>query len=300
MIRQTPRRGKIILPSYTGGEKKGIMKVAVLADIHANLIALETVIDHVEAWGPDEVIIDGDVVNRGPRPAECLQRIAEKQRSAGWKLVRGNHEDYVISQAAPQAARSGPAFEVHKASYWTLKQLGFSVQALKAMPFQQQLIDPAGERVYITHGSLLGTRDGIYPEMSDRDLTQKIPTHTPMFCVGHTHRPLVRSLNGTLVVNAGSVGLPFDGDTRPSYAQLTWHRDGWQARIVRLDYDLAAAEEDFYRSGYYPQAGPLVDLVLIELRTASSQLYNWSARFQQDAMLGNISMQDSVRRYLGK
>jgi putative phosphoesterase len=277
-----------------------MMKVAVLADIHANFVALETVLDHVEAWGPDEVIIDGDVVNRGPRPAECLQLISEKQRSSGWKLVRGNHEDYVISQASPQAARSGPAFEVHKASYWTLKQLDFSVEALKAMPDYQELHDPAGESVYITHGSLSGIRDGIYPEMSDSELSQRILSDIPMFCVGHTHRPLVRSLNGTLVVNAGSVGLPFDGDTRPSYAQLTWHRDGWRARIVRLDYDLAAAEQDFFQSGYYPQAGPLVELVLIELRTASSQLYHWSIRFQQQAFEGEISMQESVRRYLGQ
>ena len=48
------------------------MKIAVLADIHGNLPALEAVAAHVEAWQPDRVIVAGDLVNRGPRPLECL------------------------------------------------------------------------------------------------------------------------------------------------------------------------------------------------------------------------------------
>ena len=57
------------------------MKIAVLADIHANYRALETTIDHVERWKPDHVFVAGDIVNRGPRSLCCLQRIEEKHKN---------------------------------------------------------------------------------------------------------------------------------------------------------------------------------------------------------------------------
>ncbi len=281
------------------------MKIAVLTDVHANFIALQAVSAEIDAWGPDQVIMAGDLVNRGPRPAECLQFVREKTISEGWRWVRGNHEDYVISQDRKDAPKRGPHFEVHRASYWTYQKLGCDVSLLKSMPFQQSLRDPSGGEVRIVHASMRGLRDGIYPETSDLALATKIRSQTSdtqemlpaVFCVGHTHRPLIRNLNSTLVVNAGSAGLPFDGDTRPAYAQLTYHNGDWKADIIRVEYDLQAAERDFYDSGYLTEAGPLVELVLVELREARSQLYNWSIRYQDRAWRGEISMADSVREF---
>ncbi|HLB49171.1 MAG TPA: metallophosphoesterase [Anaerolineales bacterium] len=60
------------------------MKIAILADIHANIVALQTVADHIGQWRPDAVIVAGDVVNRGPRPLGCLRFVQEKQRAKGW------------------------------------------------------------------------------------------------------------------------------------------------------------------------------------------------------------------------
>jgi predicted phosphodiesterase len=274
------------------------MKVAVLADIHANWVALQAVYEDIQSWKPDLVLVGGDVVNRGPKPAECLQFIQEKQRQEGWRMVRGNHEDYVIMMSHPDAPRQGPAFEVHLPVYWTYQRLGCDVSALEAMSLQQSFNDPAGGEFRLVHASMLGSRDGIYPETSDRELAKKIEPPPAVFCVGHTHRPLIRRLNGTLVVNVGSAGLPFDLETRPSYGRFTWRRSGWTAEIVRVDYDLQQAEQDFYDTGYLAQAGPLVDLVLIELRTGRSQLFNWAIHYQDLALQGKISMQESVNRFL--
>ncbi len=74
------------------------------------------------------------------------------------------------------------------------------------------------------------------------------------------------------MVNAGSAGLPFDGDHRPSYAQLFWGDNYWHANIVRIDYNLAKAAQDFHLTGYIHDAGPLAELVLVELLEARSQL----------------------------
>ncbi len=277
------------------------MKIAVIADPHANLVALKTAVEHIEAWKPDAVLVAGDIVNRGPRPKECLALILEKARTEGWRIVRGNHEDYVIDQARPGAPRDGPAAQVHQASIWTCSQLGFDVSALISMPFQQSMFGPDGREIRLVHASMLGNRDGVYPETTDEDLRKKIaPAGSSLaaFCTGHTHRSLVRSLDGTLVVNAGSSGLPFDGDRRLAYARLTFQRGVWQAEIVRLAYDIAAEQQDFYDNGYLEGGGPLVRLVQIELQTARSMLFNWAIKYQNRALAGEISVEESVSRYL--
>jgi len=274
------------------------MKFAVLADIHANLVALEAVSDHLEAWRPDQVIVAGDVVNRGPRPRECLHFVQEKQQSQGWLVVRGNHEDYVISHDEPDAPRSGPQFEMQQHAYWTYRQLNGDVSALKAMPFQQSLAGPEGQEVRVTHASMQGIRDGIYPQISPSELRQKIQPPPSLLCVGHTHRPLIRSIDDTLVINVGSAGLPFDGDPRPSYARLEWRRDRWQAQIIRLDYDRQQAERDFFETDFFEGSGPIADLILDELRTAQSRLFQWTAQYYDLLIAGEITMEQSTREFL--
>jgi predicted phosphodiesterase len=282
------------------------MKIAILADIHANYRALLTTVEHLSAWQPDRVIIAGDIINRGPRPAECLDLIQGKMNLDGWQVIRGNHEDYVIMHANPDAPRSGPALEVHRASFWTYQQLGMNVSPLLAMPLIYEFQGPDHRLAQCVHGSLLGIRDGIYPETSDHSLRRKIGldilstdrNKLSLFCVGHTHRPVIRMLDKVLVVNAGSVGLPFDHDNRLGYAQVTWQSGSWQAEIVRLSYDIDAAKKDFYDAGYLENGGPLTELVRIELETASSHLYNWAFEYQEPALQGKISVEESVKKYL--
>lgn len=201
-----------------------------------------------------------------------------------------------------------------------------------AMPYHIRLPDPNGNTALFTHGSMNGTRDGVYPETDDDELHAKIypapeqvdssqqvqhkghaarsetilqqglrlpgewlpQPSLSLFVVGHTHRPLARPLNGALVVNAGSAGLPFDRDTRPSYARLEHTRAGWRSEIVRVDYDLQRAEQDFYTSGYLDGGGPLIKLVLIELQQARSQLYQWTKRYQAQALRGEMTMEQTV------
>jgi predicted phosphodiesterase len=279
---------------------KEAMKLAVLADIHSNLVALQAVVAHVENWKPDKVIVAGDIINRGARPRECLDFILEKGRTQGWLTLRGNHEDYVISQARPDSPRSGPAIEVHRGSLWTLKQLGGDVTALEGMPFQQSLVTSDRSEARVVHASMRGKRDGIFPRTRDEALREQIAPAPCMICVGHTHIPLVRTIDQTLVVNAGSVGLPFDHDPRAAYAQLTWRGGQWQAEIIRLKYDLAAAEQDLFDGGFMVGVGPLARIVQLELRQSRSLLFGWASQFQEYCLAGEISMEDSVREYLGR
>jgi predicted phosphodiesterase len=274
------------------------MKIAVLADIHANFEALQTVAAHIEAWRPARVVVAGDIVNRGPRSPECLNFVLEKAQTDDWLIVRGNHEDYVISVTREKHTHSDIDRVFLQAIYWTEQQLREQVDTLAAFPDQQSLYLFDRDEVRITHGSMCGIRDGIYPGTEDEELREKIAPPPAVLCVGHTHRPLVRQIDETLVVNVGAVGLPFDGDTRAAYGQLEWRNGNWQARIIRLTYDLAQAERDFEETGFLEHGGPLVPLVLDELRKARSHLYSWTRQYHPLIMNGEISMAESVRQYM--
>ncbi|MDM8527200.1 metallophosphoesterase family protein [Anaerolineales bacterium HSG24] len=274
------------------------MKIAILADVHANLIGLQTVADHIGQWRPDFVAVAGDTVNRGPRPRQCLEFVLDKVVQQDWRVIIGNHEEYVIARNKPDDPKTGLRYELFQATYWTCEQLNHNVAPLEAMPYTTSLHGPDDSEVRIVHGSMLGTRSGLFPWTTEAEIRKRISPPPPVICVGHTHRPFVKQIDDTLIVNAGSAGLSFDHDRRIGYAQLTWQHGRWQARIIRMDYDYHAAEQDFYDSGYWPNGGSLVKLVLNELHDADSRLASWSGQYEKQILAGEISMTESVDRFL--
>jgi len=274
------------------------MKIAALADIHANYRALETVMDDIERWKPDAVFVAGDIVNRGPRSSCCLQQIEEKRHNSGWQVIRGNHEEYVIERDQPNDPKSGPFYEMIRPIHFAYNQLHGDISVLKALPQQISLDYGSAGEVRMLHASALGNRDGIYPETNDCQLEKKIAPPPAVFITGHTHRPLVRSLNGTLIVNVGSVGLPFDGNTRAGYAKIVWQNRTWQAEIIRLEYDLQTAEQDFYTFGFMEQGGPLTALILLELQTGLGQLYQWVEKYSRPIKQGRITIEQATQDFL--
>ena len=276
------------------------MKIAVLADIHANLVGLETVAAHIDAWQPDGVIVNGDVVNRGPWPRQCLEFVLDKQKNDGWLLVRGNHEDYVILYSDPETACNGVQFEIYRMAYWTYQKLEKDVTALVAMPATQSITGPDGREVRATHASMGNNRSGIFPRTSDEELRQKISPPPAVFCTAHTHWPLVRWVDETLVVNVGSAGLPFDGDDRVAYAQLTWQHRCWRADIIRLSYDKAKNIQGFYDSGFMAESGVFAPLVMNELLTAQLRILGWMKNYEAQVLAGEISLEESVQAYMAE
>ncbi len=275
------------------------MKIAVLGDVHANLAAFETVIDHVEKWAPDVVISTGDIINRGPSSGECLDLVVEKSKSRGWHTLRGNHEDYIIHQSTPQAERDGPVFECFYQSYWTFQQIDCDVSAIRTWKDLLEVEGPDGSLVRVAHGSVLGNNRGIFPKSSDEDLILKGGEPKPaVFCAGHTHAAFSRMLNGTLFVNVGSVGIPFDGDWRAGYARLTFKKGSWLEEIVRLEYDREKTLAEYANSGFLTDAGPIAWLVLGEYLFAKSQLYSWHRDYFDLVMQGELDLETTVREQL--
>lgn len=275
------------------------MKIAAFADIHGNYQALLTVLDHVERWQPDLVLVLGDIINRGPRSRDCLHLVLEKAQLENWQVIKGNHEGYVLDFNDPAFSRSGIEFELRKIIFWTYQSLSAAdIQAVIDLPDQVSLQAEDGQLVSCRHASLAGDRVGIYPYSTAEDLKHLADPAAGVFVVGHTHQPLVKTWGDTLIINAGSVGLPFDGDKRAAYAQLWSGREGWSAEIIRLEYDLPAAAREYETSGFLAEGGPLAELVLAELKLAWPQLNHWFRRYEQRVLSGGISPQAAVREFL--
>ena len=278
---------------------RAAVKLALIADIHANLPALQVVLADVDAWRPDLVVVLGDIVNRGPHPRECHELIGARAGAAGWRLLAGNHEEYVLHVHREPAAPGTAAFAMNQHAHWTAGQLGGVVGALGELPGRVDLdfAEPAG-RVSCVHASLLGNRDGIYPEMDDADLAAKVDGGARLFAVGHTHRPLIRDLNGTLVVNVGSVGLPFDGDRRAGYARAVAGPSGWQVTIRRLAYDWQQTRGACVAGQFVAGSGAVARIICRELELARPLLAKWTDRFQQPILSGELSVEQAVTEFL--
>lgn len=272
-----------------------MMKVAVISDIHGNLPALQAATADLAAWQPDQVIVAGDVVNRGPCSLDCWLFVRQRMVDDGWQVVRGNHEDYVVYCADAGLPMSGPAFKIRQYAHWTWQQLDGFVPLLAALPDWVNVIAPDGRELRVVHGSMRSNRDGVYPKTTDADLRLQIAPPPAVFVTAHTHRPLLRQVDETLVVNVGAVGAPFDGDKRLSYGRFVWQEGvGWQADVVRLAYDWHQTERDYENSGFLVHGGPLAQLMLLELRRSGGLIYRWADRYQEKILAGEITLEESV------
>ncbi|NTW01401.1 MAG: metallophosphoesterase family protein [Oscillochloris sp.] len=277
------------------------MKIAILADIHANLAALHAVIEDIDSWSPDTVIVAGDMVNRGPQSDACLDLVLRLRDERGWRVIAGNHEGYILRYAAdvtsPSFPTSGPRHELSRLIGWAYHQLVDRLDAIAVLPDRLDLATPSG-LLSVLHASVRHDRDGVLASASDDLLRQQIDPAAAVFCVGHTHMPFVRRVDDTLLVNVGSVGLPFDGDTRAAYARLSLGITGWHAEIRRVAYDITLTEQVFVHGGAMEWIGPMAEIMLRELKTGQSLMFDFLPRYTEPIINGAISTEVAVRAFL--
>lgn len=274
------------------------MKIAIFSDVQGNLPAMEEVVSRILAWNPDMVIMDGDLVNRGPSSLACLERFDALRRTEGWLPVKGNHEAWVL-RCAREAPRDALEAEMRRFADWTYHQVRPRLSALEGWP--DHLCFNGGDDtswVHVTHGTMASNRQGITASVSDDDVRAVMPDDVALFVTAHTHRPLQRVVDGTPILNVGSVGSPFDGDPRGSYALLELRSTGWHWEIVRFDYDRVQAERDFHDHGFIEEGGPLARILFEEWRRARLLMPAWRRDFEPAVLAGERPLQAAVDAFL--
>jgi predicted phosphodiesterase len=272
------------------------MRIAVLSDIHGNLPALEAVATDLDRLSPDRVFVAGDFQNRGPNPREVTSFVWH----SGWTILRGNHEDYVISQSQNSRIDELSDNYAWLPARWTADLTRDSVEWVKGLPIATTLAGPNELSIVVAHGSPRSNDEGFFPTTPETKAAEMIGNDPPaLLCVGHSHLPLIRKINTTLLVNVGSVGFPFDGDRRASYGVINWgHDDRWEVDIRRVEYALDKVIEEFDRVNFYKGAGPLARLIRRELESARPHLTPFEYLFGPGIRAGGISVLDAVDAYL--
>jgi putative phosphoesterase len=227
--------------------------VAVLSDIHGVLPALDAVLAEPDVLAADRIVLTGDIA-AGPQPVPVLDRLSCLGDRAVW--VRGNADRELVS-----LARGGDLDIPDPIAPWAAAQLEpRHVELLASLPHPVQLELAGFGQVLFCHGSprddeevvLVDTRIERWAEVL-AGLDEAVAT---VVC-GHTHMPFTRLAHGRLVVNPGSVGMPY-GRRGAHWALL---RDG-AVTLRRSSYDVAAACAAVTAESGYPDAATWTDYYL--------------------------------------
>jgi len=224
------------------------MRILVISDIHANLTALEAVLaaatDFEVTW------CLGDLVGYGPDPNECINRV---RHLPNLKCVIGNHDAAVLMQI--DADTFNP--EARSALLWTRKEISEDTrQFLQGLP-ERVVIEELG--MTLVHAS---PRHPVWEYLLDANTATANFKYfdTPWCLVGHTHLPVIFSLESAQhfarlsvpranqavklpersILNPGSVGQPRDRDPRAAYAIFDSEQKTWEN--LRIPYDIPAVQ----------------------------------------------------------
>ena len=234
-------------------------RIAVLSDVHGNLLALEAVRKALKRDKPDVVLVAGDLVMNGPEPAATVNGIREME-SAGAIVVQGNTDvavaDGDYAAAFPWLLEYGIPDSMRAAAEWAHDALEDEHLAwLRRLPAERR-VRIGDDLILVTHASPGSQTQGFDQGLDPSTTTERMSrTDARVICCGHTHIPEVREFGWKMIVNAGSAGYVFDGDPTASWALVTLEagKDGESstatAEIRRAEFDTLAVSNQISARG---------------------------------------------------
>jgi len=194
------------------------MRVALMGDLHANLPALEAVLDHARQEGAEAIWNLGDLVGYGAFPEEVVQNL--RKHYALSTLGRYDRQVVRFKKRKEKWHRS-KELEEYLALEWAYDQLSGKSRKYLRFLSREIRMQVRGRRVLLTHGTP-GEEDGCLtagtPEKQLAKLAREAKAE--LILCGCSHQPFARLVGGVWFINPGSAGLPTDGDPRAAYAIL--------------------------------------------------------------------------------
>jgi protein phosphatase len=230
------------------------VKVLLISDVHANLEALEEVLNHTNV---DGVIFMGDIVDYGPNPVEVFDLL----RYVEAKRVLGNHD---AAAAFKIDCRSSPA--MHAASVATRRIITWKLMPPRALV----LLGKAERRLDLEYDGLkiralhAAPGDELYKYLTREEIDKLDMEGADLMLLGHTHMAYEVKNSGLWVVNPGSVGMPRDGDPRASYAILDTNTR--RVTFGKTKYDIEGVLSKLH--GIFGRDTEVFEILAESLRTA--------------------------------
>jgi putative phosphoesterase len=244
-----------------------VVDVLVLYDIHGNVDALDAVLADPRAAGADAVVVGGDTVP-GPFPAATLDRLEALDRPVHW--VRGNGErETAAAVDAPEPPARDDAAAI--AAAWTAQELGDArARALGEHPLTVTL-----DGVLYCHATPRADDEMVTVASPDTRYAEVLAgVDAPLVVAGHTHQQHDRTVGGVRFVNAGSVGLPYEGDGAARWLRVV---DG-VPKLRITTYDAAAAGARMLGAGWPDERSVLAALIDPVSPTVVTDLFERLAR----------------------
>jgi predicted phosphodiesterase len=227
------------------------MRYAIIADIHANLEALQVVLEDIKEQKCTHYACVGDVVGYNANPKECLDII----RSMGMPCVKGNHDEYCSSEDPLEGFNPHAAEAVN----WTRRQLNEEDrQWLRDLKYLRMVASFS-----MVHATLDGPQRWGYVFDKLAAAASFTYQNTAVCFFGHTHVP-VAFIRDSMVrggtyskfkvepgkkyfVNVGAVGQPRDGNPKAGY--VVYDMDEGTIELRRLDYDIPKTQKKILEAG---------------------------------------------------
>lgn len=206
--------------------------IAVIADIHGNLPALEAVLRDIDMVGCEQIVSLGDVAGYYCMLNQCIALLRERNIPN----VMGNHDEYILggggcprSQSATRCLEFQAKYLTSENRHW-LASSGGSLELGDVSMVHGGWQDPVDEYLYAINAEYFRLLPARY------------------FFSGHTHVQVQARVGDKLYCNPGSVGQPRDGDYRAAYAIF----DGHNVTLKRIPYDVSVIANEMKNNGFEP------------------------------------------------
>ena len=226
------------------------MRTALIADIHGNLVALRAVVADLNARGADRIVCLGDVAATGPQPAEAIEAVDQ----LGCEVVMGNTDEWLL-EPTEESIEDDDTRRIAEIDLWAREQL--TAEHLTMLGRYQPRVELDGLLCY--HGSPHSNMDALLPTTPDAEVAKMLAGYErPVLAGGHTHAVMLRRFRDSLVINPGSVGLPFEQTGAGTFRNPPWAEyaivEGSEVEFHRVPIDVGAVTETALASGM-PNAG---------------------------------------------
>lgn len=224
------------------------MRIALISDIHGNDVALQAVLEDIAQAAVDQIYCLGDTATLGPQPGAVLKRLRERQIPG----ILGNHDAFLLDPELIHTYTDVPV--ILEAVAWSRRQLSEDDLAFLGsfLPRRTVVLEPPWTAL-LFHGSPRSHMEDILattpPDELDRMLSG---CDAPVLAGGHTHVQMLRQHRGALLVNPGSVGMPFQAYAtgqeptllgHAEYATVEATRGGLGVHLRRVPLDKDALRE---------------------------------------------------------
>lgn len=184
--------------------------LALTSDIHGNLVAFEAVVRDIERTQPDAVVCLGDAAATGPRPHEVLVRL----RALRWPVLLGNADAWLLDPREPPPEEAEDRFlqQVRDLDRWCAGRIDKDDRAyLRSLPRTLDVELGHVGPLLCFHGSPRSFNELLIATTPADELDVALHgTTAPLLAGGHSHQPLLRRHRDRLLLNPGSVGIPYE------------------------------------------------------------------------------------------